>query len=264
MADGIYYNQEVTAEMLNGIALDLGSTSFNGFGTDKFGADELNKITADLVSAGILLVGNQCKVIRTEDGDVVLQDGIIVFANGAKKVVSEPLILDVGNDMVIYAYNNVAAGICTIESAEQYPTDGDYIKLATIKTDGTVVDNRSFSIAKELKSATFENDTHEFEINHTYWSNDIDNVIEGSQTVYKMPHTGFNYILLVDANLGTTSYYPLNTVIDLSKEGIQILALNKSDIYAHLYAEKAGEEIIITSIKKGGAYGEHKFILKLV
>ena len=148
MADGIYYNQEVTAEMLNGIAHDLGHTSFSGFGTDKFGADALNGITKDLVTAGVLLTGNQCKVARSEDGKIILQDGIIVFANGAKKVISEPLTIEADNGTVIYAYNNVAAGTCTIEVAESFPGDGDYVKLASVGADGKITNSVSISTAK--------------------------------------------------------------------------------------------------------------------
>lgn len=148
MADGIYYNQEVTAEMLNGIAHDLGHTSFSGFGTDKFGADALNGITKDLVTAGVLLTGNQCKVVRSEDGKIILQDGIIVFANGAKKVISEPLTIEADNGTVIYAYNNVAAGTCTIEVAESFPGDGDYVKLASVGADGKITNSVSISTAK--------------------------------------------------------------------------------------------------------------------
>lgn len=264
MADGIYYNQEVTAEMLNGIAHDLGHTSFSGFGTDKFGADALNGITKDLVTAGVLLTGNQCKVVRSEDGKIILQDGIIVFANGAKKVISEPLTIEADNGTVIYAYNNVAAGTCTIEVAESFPGDGDYVKLASVGADGVLTEERAFAIVKALKEATFRNDTHEFTITHERWSINMNNVVAGSQTIYKMPHTGFNYMLLLDADLNEITYYRPGCIVDLNKEGVQSLSLNESGIYANLYAERKGDEIIITSIYKGGGTRQHTFYLKLV
>lgn len=155
--DGIYYNQEVTAEMLNGIAQDLGHTSFNGYGTDKFGADELNKITGELVSAGVLLIGNKCRVINS-DG-IYVQDGTIVFSNGAKKTITEALPVDADNDTVIYALNDTAAGICTIEVAEAYPTatDADYVPLASVGSDGVITDDRVIARAKmELTAGNSE------------------------------------------------------------------------------------------------------------
>lgn len=148
MAQGIYYNQEVTAEMLNGIAADLGHTSFNGFGTDKFGADALNNITKDLVGAGVLLVGNKCRVVKDSDGNIILQDGIIVFENGAKMEIAEPITIDADNGTVIYALNDTTEGKCTIEVAESYPTEGDFAKLCTVGSDGTLNDNRTIAKAK--------------------------------------------------------------------------------------------------------------------
>ena len=47
-------NQEVTADILNGIAKDLGATTFDKFKDGvTFGADDLNEITAALVTPGL-------------------------------------------------------------------------------------------------------------------------------------------------------------------------------------------------------------------
>ncbi|MBQ7794726.1 MAG: hypothetical protein IJ366_09465, partial [Clostridia bacterium] len=169
MPDGIYYNQEVTAEMLNGIAHDLGNTSFNGFGTEKFGADALNDITKDLVSAGVLLTGNKCRVIRsTEDNSIILQDGVIVFNNGAKKVIGSPLTIDADNSTVIYALNNQTAGTCTIEVAEEYPTEGDIVKLCSVNADGTLKDDRAIAQAKMSLNAGNTQMEYEFSEKFSY------------------------------------------------------------------------------------------------
>ena len=96
MADGIYYNAEVTSDDLNDLARDLGNTSFNGFGEEKFGADELNGITASLVSKGILTSESKCQPIIS-DGNVNIQPGTIVFQNGAKKAIKEVLSVPVVN-----------------------------------------------------------------------------------------------------------------------------------------------------------------------
>lgn len=149
MAEGVYYNQEVTAEMLNGMAADLGHTSFNGFSNDvKFGADELNKITGDLVSAGVLISGNMCRVIKDDSGNIILQTGIIVFANGAKMEITSPVTIDADAGTVIYALNDTLQGKCTIEVAQSYPTEGDFVKLCTVGANKTLTDNRTIAQAK--------------------------------------------------------------------------------------------------------------------
>lgn len=148
MAQGVYYNQEVTAEMLNGMAADLGHTSFNGFGNEKFGANELNKITGDLVSPGVLISGDMCRVIKDNSGNLILQTGIIVFANGAKMEITSPMIIDADAGTVIYALNDTLQGRCSIEVAKSYPTEDDFVKLCAVGANKTLTDNRVISKAK--------------------------------------------------------------------------------------------------------------------
>ena len=159
MASGVYYNQEVTAEMLNGMAADLGHTSFNGFGDEKFGANELNKITGDLVSAGVLISGNMCRVIKDDNGNIILQTGVIVFANGAKMEITSPVTIDADVGTVIYALNDTLQGKCSIEVAESYPTEGDFVKLCRVNADGSLMDNRTVAKAKmELYTGNTQKD----------------------------------------------------------------------------------------------------------
>lgn len=163
MAEGFYYNQEVTAEMLNTIATDLGHTSFNGFGEEKFGTQELNKITKDLVSAGVLISGDMCRVIKDDSGNIILQTGIIVFNDGAKMEVSSPVTIAADAGTVIYAFNDTLQGKCTIEVAESYPTEGDFVKLCTVYSDGSLGDNRMVSKAKMELNTT-----------NSSWSKDVE------------------------------------------------------------------------------------------
>lgn len=147
MSDGIYYNQEVTADMLNDIAIDLGNTSFNGFGAEKFGADELNGITASLVGAGVLLSGDMCR-ITAADQKLYAQSGTIVFANGAKKTITTAVDLGVAKECYIYAINQQLEGKCKIVTASELPTAGDIVKLARVTEYGEIVDLRSIATAK--------------------------------------------------------------------------------------------------------------------
>lgn len=156
MADGIYYNAEVTSDDLNDLARDLGATSFNGFdGVTKFGTDELNKITAHLVSKGILNRDNLCKPVIVDD-KVNIQSGIIVFNNGAKKVIKDVVSVDKVNNTYVYALNDTAAGNCKLVVSENDPeTDEnvrslDYIPIAFIDENGALTDKRIFSKANVI------------------------------------------------------------------------------------------------------------------
>ncbi len=148
--DGIYYNQTVTEEVLNAMATDLGATDFNNFtGIEKFGADKLNEITQSLVSKGILISGDMCRCVKTDTG-ITIMPGTIVFNSGAKKTISENMSIEAANGTVVYALNNTAAGNCTIEVAETFPTDTttDYVPLCEISSGGALTDKRSVATAK--------------------------------------------------------------------------------------------------------------------
>ncbi len=145
--DSILYNQEVTAEILNDIAIDLGATSFNGFGEEKFGADALNAITADLVGKGILDYGGKCQPIKSGES-INIQTGIIVFSNGAKKKIEEVVALALEKNSYIYAKNDVLLGVCELVAADTAPQSGDFVMIAQVDNSGNVLDVREFSKAK--------------------------------------------------------------------------------------------------------------------
>lgn len=145
--DTILDNQEVTAQTLNDIAVDLGNTSFNGFGENKFGADELNGITSSLVSSGILSSDNKCQPYISGN-KVYINTGVIAFANGAKKKITEPVELELIANTYIYALNDTAHNICKIIVSEAAPTDNDFVNLCEIDADGTLIDKRMIAKAK--------------------------------------------------------------------------------------------------------------------
>lgn len=137
MSDTFLYNEEVTAEDLNNIAIDLGKADFSFFENDNPTAvSELNKITGDLVSAGVLLTDNRCRVNMVGD-KITVDTGIIVFANGAKKRITETQTLMPLADVTsyVYALNDVLNNRITLNVAEAYPTEGDFVKLATLTKD---------------------------------------------------------------------------------------------------------------------------------
>ena len=146
-------NQEVTADILNGIATDLGAPDFNRFsdGT-KFGADELNAITAALVTKGVINNGNSdaCKV-SIANGKISVATGTIVFDTGAKMKITEPQLLEMIPDAKSYvvAANDILNNRILLYNAESLPEDtSDYVILAEVSESGELIDVRGWSTAK--------------------------------------------------------------------------------------------------------------------
>ena len=152
--DGILDNQEVTADVLNSISVDLGGDDLKFSVAEKFGADKLNSITGDLTGPGVLFSGNRCNV-TVSDGKIYVQDGIIVFNSGAKKTITSSV--EVCNTAVsklyVYAYNNTSANMIQLIAAEEAPSVGDYVMLAEV-TGTTVIDKRTVSFSKVGKGTT--------------------------------------------------------------------------------------------------------------
>ena len=191
MSRGIFYNQSVTANDLNEIATDLGATSFNGFGTEKFGASELNNITKDLVGKGYLNVKNKCKPTVSADGSkIIVQSGIVVFENGAKKVIENTLEISFGVGRKYYFLNEISNGLCSLWwSTVGYPSEGDYVPLCEVTSDGTLIDKRVFSVAKVNLGAVENNKTLDME--YTF------DIYKGKAISGTLPldFTGYNGIL---------------------------------------------------------------------
>ena len=147
-------NTVVTAEDLNGIAVDLGDTTFSAFSNKKFGVDKLNEITADLVSKGVLATDEKCEPILS-NGKLYIKRGTIVFNSGAKIKITEPIEVSANNGDYIYAYNDVLTGKASIIAGAEEPIAGDYVILAQLDGAGAIVDKRVLSTAKAISTADF-------------------------------------------------------------------------------------------------------------
>lgn len=164
MSDGIYNGQEVTSTDLNNIAIDLGNTSFNGFGNEKFGASLLNSITSSLVTSGVLLSGNMLRptLLTNTSGyqgyGISVSDGTAVFSDGSKKTISSSTVLPLPNgdtDFYVWLQNNPTEGTASLMLGTEFPAEGDIVKIAWVekyilkqKTRYTLIDQREFCNAK--------------------------------------------------------------------------------------------------------------------
>lgn len=144
----IAYSEEVNAEMLNNIAVDLGKTDFSVFENEvPYAVTKLNDITSNLVTSGILLSGSMCKPILNEK-TLYIQPGIIVFNNGAKIRITQAVAVEPVNNTYIYALNEQTTNAAQIITSEDEPTTGDYVPICYIDAEGVLTDKRIFSSAK--------------------------------------------------------------------------------------------------------------------
>lgn len=150
MSDATFLdNQEVTAQDLNDIAIDLGYADYSHFPeeTPPSAVSALNQITADLVTPGILLTGNRCEVTYS-DGIIYVDTGIIVFESGAKKrIESIQQLQALKGTSCVYALNDTINNTISLKCSEEFPTEGDFAKLAIV-SDGLVTSERVFSTSK--------------------------------------------------------------------------------------------------------------------
>lgn len=163
MSDTFLYNQEVTAEDLNNIAIDLGLPEYSAFSDGTlYAVDALNQITADLVEPGILLTGNRCSVTY-QNGIIYVDTGIVVFNSGAKKRIDEKQSFTaLEGKSYIYAIHDTANNRISLVCADAFPAEGDYIKLATVE-DGVVTGLRTTCKSKtDLKTLNLSEDVEDF------------------------------------------------------------------------------------------------------
>lgn len=233
MSETILDNQEVTAEVLNDMAIDLGATSFNGFGNEKFGTNALNEITSALVSKGILNSDNKCMPVLGTN-TVTINTGTIVFATGAKKKISEPISVNLEPNTYIYALNDTVTNTCSIVISSTEPTSGDYVMIAAIDVDGKLVDKRNIATAKvafptapgAIKSET-QQLTFKFKQHFTY--------------TYEMGTESFSYVLC------PTEAGKLCIDVSSGNETANIVLRD----YRYASFQKQGSSVVVTTTYNG-------------
>jgi hypothetical protein len=140
-------NEQMTANFLNGIASDLGTTSSFVTG-NTYGFDDLNNIIKNAMGKGVTTAGSKCEVIKVSD-QVKITEGTIVFDSGATlKISSSGLFLNYvsGVKNYIYGINNIITNKIYAETSETIPT-GDFVMLAEIGVDGVLTDKRVTCVA---------------------------------------------------------------------------------------------------------------------
>ena len=146
MADTTFFDDtEVTAEDLNNIAVDLGCATFENFNDEEtYNIDNLNNITANLVTKGVLFYGENMAVSRVGNTwSFRVGTGICVFENGAKIRITTPKVISLysADQKYIYILHNALAKTVTLHIDYELPEGEDYVLLAT-QDKGAVTNNK--------------------------------------------------------------------------------------------------------------------------
>lgn len=217
--------------------------------------EALNTLTAEVVGDGVAEYGG-LEVSLTEAGAKVGKGAAFFESGVAVEVDSDGAEVSFENGMSVYIsfvyYPELNSVV--LKATETIP-DGDAVVLGYVDAEGNLLDKRSYAQAKVAINTS--NVYHDFKVHHTATSRNYNNPINGSQSVYHMPHNAFRYLILKNADLGSFNYAPVEHVIDLNKEGVQYLVLN--DGYeAMVGVEKNGTDLKITSIYPT-AYNERTY-----
>lgn len=260
----ITYNEEVTAESLNNLAVDLGDTTFKYFENNKpYAVEELNQITSDLVSSGVLRTGENgalgCEAVLANN-KIYVQAGVIVFESGAKIRITEPVEIGLVAGTFIYALYDSTTGRASIEVSESTPS-GDYVLLAQVNADGVITDRRCCCVSKAITAADAKNVYKEFEV-----------VIEaGTEYAYvDMGSNSFSYVFLKGVKRITISSDTENTYVasgnnaKLLEEGNEIdmwIAYEEMDGTAHVNFKQEGQRLGVAVWDYPGDYVYNKSVV---
>ena len=144
MAD-FTYDEMVTAQSLNEIAVDLGVGDFSVFSDNTpYAVGKLNEITQSLVGSGISSALDMFEITVNSE-NIVIGTGIAFFASGKKLKLTMPVTLSFMAGE-LYLYEELSTGKVSINIGE-LPLD-NYIHIATINEDATYTDRRMIAKAK--------------------------------------------------------------------------------------------------------------------
>ncbi len=240
-----------------------------------YGADDVSEAFSKLVSGGVRTIYDGENIVGTlneltgeivtegtrsyEDLKVTMSDGIISIGEGtgffesgvSVSVDADGIVLDKGERTSGYVSILYDADLNRVlpQITDSEPS-GDVLLLA--RFDGNAVyDIRSYASSKlSINSA---NTYHDFTINISRFSS-FGQSHAGSIATYKMPHTGFKYLLLRSVTCTQKPLYLNDTTIDLTKEGTQKFVLSQSSILVELWVSREGDTLTFTAYYTNMAY----------
>ena len=120
---------------------------------DSYNAEELNSLTEALVETGTSLDGCKCSVENagTEEMTAHVAQGIVFFESGVRLEVDGSgynVSVTPNTAGYIYAHYSPSLQKADIVFSAEFPSDGEYVVLASIEEDGSLKDERVFARSK--------------------------------------------------------------------------------------------------------------------
>ena len=205
--------------------------------------ETLNELTGEVVTSGTRSYSD-LKV--TISGEVItIGEGVGYFDSGVSVKVDEAgIVLNKGERASGYVsilydadFNKVLPQI-----TDSSPS-GDVLVLARFNGE-SVTDLRSY--ARSKLSINSANNYHDFTIKLSSFTN-FNGTYAGSSTTYKMPHTGFKYLLMRNAQCSQLQLYRNEPIMDISKEGTQKYTLSRSNPLIELKVDRTGDMLTFTA-----------------
>ncbi|MBQ8525965.1 MAG: hypothetical protein IJ460_04535 [Clostridia bacterium] len=158
MSATFLYDSVVTGEDLDNISVDLGVDSevFTNYESNStlIAISDLNNITKDLASKGVLQIGGKLEVVTNpETKKFSIKDGVCVFSDGCKyrrntDYATRTYPYNTTTSTYVYVKRNSTANTVVLYYGSVKPTTGDLVMLAEITSEGVVNDIREWSISQ--------------------------------------------------------------------------------------------------------------------
>lgn len=198
-------NQAINASTLNNTAVDLGAGTFSKFTNgEPFAVTELNAITADIVTAGILNSGNKCECVLNSDGSVKVKTGVIVFSDGCKiRITASKTLMPKSTAVKNYVFAEHSREFDSVWlKTDTELTENECIVLAEVES-GVLTDKRTVCTAKcEIPANNGWNCTQAVELDETFQTSE-DN--ESGEIEIDINGDSFNYIIFKSSDSSAPS-----------------------------------------------------------
>lgn len=227
-----------------------------------YGADDVSEAFSNILSGGVVVECDSENVIGTLNsltGEIITEgtrsytDLQVSVADGMAKIgegtgfFESGVSVTVDADGVILDTKGRASGYvsilydpdlnCVLPQITDAVPEGDVLLLARFDGD-EVTDLRSY--ARSKLSINSANTYHDFSIS-IKWFRNLGQVCEENTATYRMPHTGFRYLLLRKVTCDVLPLGLHDSVLDLTKEGEQLFVLRDDSIGSWLGVERDGD-----------------------
>lgn len=148
---GYFDNQLIGVDQLNEITKRLVSGGISAvYSGNDFSVSELNSSNVALLCGGVVPETDSClRVDKTLDGKYLINAGVAFFENGTSmEVLNGGEIISASPLQYIYLVSDENLEKCYIDITNEMKTQGYFVCLAQIASDGSVVDKRLYAKGK--------------------------------------------------------------------------------------------------------------------